>query len=255
MHGTVEVPRPPGRFLAAVAGLRRAGDSGQRGLHGPGKLGHRPAGRRASSNTALLWVVALASLMAIFLQVISARLGRGDRQGPGPVLPRWYPAVDALAELAALRDGHRRVRSGRGAGQRGGAQPPVSTSRCSGRSSSRRWTCCCCWRLQRFGMRTIEAVDPAAGRDHRRLLLHRDFRPAADRSPTFSRWAGASLAIRRTFRSTDMVYVAIGDHRRDGDAAQPVPALRAGAEPQVPEGRSVDAHGRSASTRSTRPSR
>ena len=38
---------PPGRLLAAVAGLRRAGHPGQRRLHGPGQLGHRPAGGRA----------------------------------------------------------------------------------------------------------------------------------------------------------------------------------------------------------------
>ncbi len=48
----------------------------------------------------------------------------------------------------------------------------------------------------------------AAGRDHRRLLLHRDLRSARRRSPAFWRWAGRWF--RRTFGQAGMFYVAIG---------------------------------------------
>ena len=62
--------------------------------------------------------------------------------------------------------------------------------------------------LQRFGMRTIEAVVLRAGRHHRRLLFHRDFRPAADAARTFWKWAARSS--RPAFAKPGMIYVAIG---------------------------------------------
>ena len=43
--------------------------------------------------------------------------------------------------------------------------------------------------LQRFGMRTIEAVVLVLVAHHRRLLLHRDLRPAADPAQLPARWA------------------------------------------------------------------
>ena len=57
-----------------MARVRRPRLSRQRRLHGPRQLGARSE-RRAQYRYDLLWVVALASFMAIIMQVISARLG------------------------------------------------------------------------------------------------------------------------------------------------------------------------------------
>ena len=110
----------------------------------------------------LLWVVGLASLMAIFLQVIAARLGVVTGKDLAQCCRDWYPALDALAQLAAVRTGHRRLRSGRGAGQRRGPEPAVPHPAVLGGHHHRRSTCCCCWPCSASGMRTIEAVVAAA---------------------------------------------------------------------------------------------
>ena len=132
-----------------------------------------------SSNTGCCGWSALASLMAIFMQVISARLGVVDRQRPGPMLPRLVSRVDALAQLAD---------------ERSWPSAPAIWPKCWAAP----WPSTCCsifhflgrhhHRLGRAAAAGHAAVRhahhrshrAAAGRDHRRLLLHRDFRPAAD---------------------------------------------------------------------------
>ena len=57
----------------------------------------------------LLWVIGLSSLMAIFLQIIAARVGIVHPKGPGAVLPRLPARMDPLAQLPKLRAGHRRL--------------------------------------------------------------------------------------------------------------------------------------------------
>ena len=74
--------------------------------------------------------------------------GHRDRQGPGPGVPRLLSGLDALAQLARLRNRHRRLRPGRSAGQRRRASICSSTSRSSGPSSSPPSTCCSCWRCR-----------------------------------------------------------------------------------------------------------
>jgi len=74
--------------LGAVAGIRGAGDSGQRRLHGPRQLGKQTCKAAARFKYALLWVVGLASLMGDFHASNFRSLGRRDRQGSRPVLPR-----------------------------------------------------------------------------------------------------------------------------------------------------------------------
>ena len=73
-----------------MAGLRWAGPAGQRRLHGSRQLGYGFAGG-AQFKYGLLWVVALASLMAIFLQVISARLGVVTGKDLAQCCRDWYP--------------------------------------------------------------------------------------------------------------------------------------------------------------------
>ena len=158
MHGTVEVPHSPGGLLAAVAGVRRARRFWSASATWTRATGAPTCRAARSSSTGCSGWSALASLMAIFMQVIAARLGVVTGKDLAQCCRDWYPALDALAELAAVRDGHRRLRPGRGAGQRGRAEPAVPHPAALGGDHHRRSTCCCCWPCSGFGMRTIEAV-------------------------------------------------------------------------------------------------
>ena len=116
--------RPSGRLLAAVVGVLGTGDPRQRRLYGPRQLGDRPARRRPVQVRAV--VGRRHGQPDGHLHAGDCRpLGRRDGQGPCPMLPRLVSALDALAQLAVVRGGHRRVRPGRGAGQRRGAEPDV----------------------------------------------------------------------------------------------------------------------------------
>ena len=201
----------------------------------------------------LLWVVGLASLMAIFMQVISARLGVVTGKDLAQCCRDWYPRWTRWPNWLFCETGHRRLRPGRSAGQRRRHQPAVSHPAALGGHHHRPSTCSCCWRLQRFGMRTIEAVVLRARRHDRRLLLHRDLRPAADAAELSRKWAGALLTPGLPPGRHDLRRHR--HHRRDGHAAQSVPALGARAEPQAAKGRTRPSAAPSASTPSTRPSR
>ena len=91
--------------------------------------------------------------------------------------------------------------------------------------------------LQRFGMRTIEAVVVVLVATIARLLLHRDLRSAADPAQLSGDGPGLDDAALPSARDALRRH---RDHRRDGDAAQLVPALGPGAKPQVAERRAVD---------------
>jgi manganese transport protein len=73
-----------------VAGICRPRHSGECWLHGPRQLGTDLAGG-AQFKYGLLWVVALASLMAIFLQLIAARLGVATGKDPAQCSRDWLP--------------------------------------------------------------------------------------------------------------------------------------------------------------------
>ena len=73
------------------------------GYMDPGNWGTDLAGG-AQFKYGLLWVVGLASLMAIFLQVIAARLGVATGKDLAQCCRDWYPGLDALAQLAVLRN-------------------------------------------------------------------------------------------------------------------------------------------------------
>ena len=150
------------------------------------------------------------------------------------MLPRLVSGVDALAQLADERSGDRRLRSGRGPGQRGCAEPAVSHSAVVGGDHHRPG------RAAAAGLAAVwdahhRSRRPAAGGDDRRLLLHRDFRSAADPAQLPGNGTGAGDAA---LSRGGHVVCRHRHHRRNGHAAQPVPAFGAGAEPQVPEGRS-----------------
>jgi manganese transport protein len=91
LHGQSRRPvLEGGTVLGAVACLRRPCDFGKCRLHGSRQLGNGPAGG-AQFKYGLLWVVGLASLMAIFMQVISARLGVVTGKDLAQCCRDWYP--------------------------------------------------------------------------------------------------------------------------------------------------------------------
>jgi len=87
MHGSVEVPHHQAGFWRQWRAFVGPAILISVGYMDPGNWGTDLQGG-AQYKYGLLWVVGLASLMAIFMQVISARLGGGDGEGPGPMLPR-----------------------------------------------------------------------------------------------------------------------------------------------------------------------
>ena len=161
-----------------MARLRRPGILVSVGYMDPGNWGTDLQGG-AQFKYGLLWVVGLASLMAIFMQVISARLGVVTGKDLAQCCRDWYPALDPLAQLAHERTRHRRLRPGRSPGQRRRSQPAVPHPPALGRHHHRPR------RAAAAGPAALRHAHhrsrrPGADRDHRRLLLHRDFRPSAD---------------------------------------------------------------------------
>ena len=178
----------------------------------------------------LLWVVALASLMAIFMQVIAARLGVVTGKDLAQCCRDWYPQWTRwpnwlLCEMAIGACDLAEVLGSAVALNLLFHIPLFWAVIITG------FDVLLLLALQRFGMRTIEAVVLVLVAHHRRLLLHRNFRPAADAARVSWRWA--MRWSRPSFRQAGMIYRGHRDHRRDGDAAQSVSALGPGAEPQA----------------------
>ncbi len=136
---------PSGRLLGAVAGVRRAGDSGQRRLHGSRQLGDGPARRRSVQIRAL--VGGRTSQPHGHLHAGDFRpFGRSNRQGPRAVLPRLVSAVDPLAQLADERSGDWRLRPGGGARERRSPQLAVPYPAAVGGHHHWPGRACCSWR-------------------------------------------------------------------------------------------------------------
>ena len=141
----------------------------------------------------LLWVVGLASLMAIFMQVISARLGVVTGKDLAQCCRDWYPKWTRwpnwlMSEVAIGACDLAEVLGSAVALNLLFHIPLLWAVIITGLDVLLLLA------LQRFGMRTIEAVVAAAGRDHRRVLLHRDFRSAADPAQFSGNGAGADFA-------------------------------------------------------------
>ena len=90
MHGTVEVPHHRARFWPQWRAYVGPALLVSVGYMDPGNWGTDLAGG-AQFKYGLLWVVALASLMAIFLQVTSARLGVVTGKDLAQCCRDWYP--------------------------------------------------------------------------------------------------------------------------------------------------------------------
>jgi manganese transport protein len=90
MHGTVEVPHHQAGFWQQWRAFIGPAILVSVGYMDPGNWGTDLAGG-AQYKYGLLWVVGLASLMAIFMQVISARLGVVTGKDLAQCCRDWYP--------------------------------------------------------------------------------------------------------------------------------------------------------------------
>lgn len=91
LHGSVEVPPPAAGFWAQWKVFVGPALLISVGYMDPGNWGtDLSAGAQYRYN--LLWVVAVASLMAIFMQVLSARLGVATGKDLAQCCRDWYPA-------------------------------------------------------------------------------------------------------------------------------------------------------------------
>jgi manganese transport protein len=90
MHGTVRVPPHQAGFWRQWRAFVGPAILVSVGYMDPGNWGTDLAGG-AQFKYQLLWVVALASLMAVFLQVISARLGVATGKDLAQACRDWYP--------------------------------------------------------------------------------------------------------------------------------------------------------------------
>jgi manganese transport protein len=90
LHGSVEVPHHRASFWKQMAAFFGPAILVSVAYMDPGNWGTDLAGG-AQFKYSLLWVVALASLMAIFLQIIAARLGVATRRDLAQCCYDWYP--------------------------------------------------------------------------------------------------------------------------------------------------------------------
>ena len=183
VHSTVDVPHHEAGFWQNWKAFVGPAILVSVGYMDPGNWGtDLQAGAQFKYN--LLWVVGLASLMAIFMQVISARLGVVTGRDLAQCCRDWYPAwtrwpnwffsesAIAACDLAEVL---------------GGAV-----------ALNLLFHIPLFWAVVITGLDVLLLARPAAlrhahhrsrragaDRHHRHLLLHRDFRPAADPAELF----------------------------------------------------------------------
>ena len=90
MHSSVAVPGPQARFWRQLLAFVGPAWLVSVGYMDPGNWGTDLQGG-AQFKYSLLWVVALASLMAIFMQIIAARLGVVTGKDLAQCIRDWYP--------------------------------------------------------------------------------------------------------------------------------------------------------------------
>ena len=161
LHGSVAVPAAAAGFTRQLRAFVGPALLVAVGYMDPGNWGTDLTGRRPVQVPAAVGR-RLASGMAVFMQVLSARLGVVTGKDLAQAMRDWYPAWTG--------------------GPTGSRPRSPSAPATWPRSSGRRWRSTCCFTsrivvavlitaadvvlllaLQRFGMRTIEAVVPGAG--------------------------------------------------------------------------------------------
>ena len=119
LHGTVIVPPQQAGFWRQWRAFVGPAILISVGYMDPGNWGTDLAGG-AQFKYGLLWVVALASLMAVILQVISARLGVATGKDLAQCCRDYYPGWTRWPNWISHGDRDRHDRPGRVARQRGG---------------------------------------------------------------------------------------------------------------------------------------
>ena len=236
VHGSIAIPEGAGfwRKMFAFAG---PGYLVAVGYMDPGNWATDLAGG-ANYGYTLLSVIMISNLMAILLQALSARLGIASGRDLAQACRDSYSRPVDDRPVAALRDRDRRLRSRRGHRRRDRAEPAVRPAADLGRLP--------------HGARRADRAVPAAPRlPLRRGAGHRADR--ADRRVVRRRAvAGGADAGRRRGRlhpaHRDPAQPRHALHRdrhprRDGDAAQPLPALVDRADAQVRRPRREQARG------------
>ena len=204
VHGSISVPDHLAGFWKQWRAFVGPAILVSVGYMDPGNWGTDLQGG-AQFKYGLLWVVGLASLMAIFMQVISARLGVVTGKDLAQCCRDWYPKWTRwpnwlMSEVAIGACDLAEVLGSAVALNLRFIFP------CCGRSSSRAWTFCspglaAVWHAHYRG----HCV--AAGGDDQRVLLHRNFRSAPD--PAQFSDMGRAL-VSPHFRQSGILYLAIG---------------------------------------------
>ena len=195
MHGTVAVPHHEAGFWQQWRAFVGPAILVSVGYMDPGNWGTDLQGG-AQFKYGLLWVVGLASLMAIFMQVISARLGVVTGKDLAQCCRDWYPRWTRwpnwlMCEVAIGACDLAEVLGSAVALNLLFHIPLLWAVIITGLGRAAAAGLAALRHAHHRGHRA------AAGRDHRRLLLHRDFRSAADPARAFWRWA--ARWSRRTF--------------------------------------------------------
>ena len=201
----------------------------------PGNWGTDLAGG-AQFKYGLLWVVALASLMAIFMQVIAARLGVVTGKDLAQCCRDWYPRWTRwpnwlLCEIAIGACDLAEVLGSAVAINLMFHIPLLWAVVITGVDVLLLLA------LQRFGMRTIEAVVLVLVATIGVCYLIEIFVLPQTR-PNFLEMGHALISPQLSAGGNDLC----GDrhHWRNGDAAQSLSAFCTGAEPQIAKRRSLD---------------
>ena len=172
----------------------------------PGNWGTDLAAGRSSNTTCCGWSP-LASMMAIFLQVLSARLGIVTGKDLAQACRDWYPRWTRWPNWLLVRIGHLRLRPGRGAGQRRGPEPAVPHPAVVGRDYH------CGRRVLAARFAAVRDADDRGGRagargDDRGVLLSSRSLSSRKPRPSFVEMGEALLSP--GLRQAGMAYIAIG---------------------------------------------
>ena len=234
MHGTVSVPHHQAGFWRQWRAFVGPAILVSVGYMDPGNWGTDLAGG-AQFKYGLLWVVGLASLMAIFMQVISARLGVVTGKDLAQCCRDWYPRWTRwpnwlFCELAIGACDLAEVLGSAVALNLLFHIPLLWAVIITGLDVLLLLA------LQRFGMRTIEAVV---------LLLVAtigvcyfiEIFVLPQTQPDFLEMGRALVTPELSPGGDDLR--GHRHHRGDGHAAQSLSALGPGAEPQAAEGRAL----------------
>jgi len=214
VHGSVAVPHHEAGFWEQWRAFVGPAILVSVGYMDPGNWGTDLQGG-AQFKYGLLWVVGLASLMAIFMQVISARLGVVTGKDLAQCCRDWYPSWTRwpnwlMSELAIGACDLAEVLGSAVALNLMFHIPMLWAVILTGLDVLLLLA------LQSFGMRAIEAVVSGADRDHCGLLLHRNFCSSADAAQFSGDGTGAGHATLAPGRHALRRH---RHHRGDRDAA------------------------------------